>query len=281
MKRLIFLIALCPLLAAPADTLTLGSTNASVGAVVQWPFTFDNTHQIVGMQFDLLFPSSLVDVGTAAAASATTDHTAESREVTSGKRRIILYSGSNQVLPSDLVLQVPVTLKTGAPLGGPTMTVSNVILTNKQGQTFTPAINRPALDAWRLAKFTDADRADPNIIGDDKDPDGDGLSNLMEYLMGSDPKSKTLATKLVAAYGQDPTDHHRYLTLTFRAGKNATAGTLAVQTSNDLINWNSAGIQLNPTGTEDSTSIEYEAAVQVDGSTKQFIRLVGTRTAGQ
>jgi hypothetical protein len=264
-----------------ADTLTLGSTNASAGAVLQMPFNFTNTNQIVGMQFDLKFPASTVDVGTAVAASATTNHAAESREVTTGTRRIIVYSSSNQLLPSDLVLNVPVTLKTGSPQGGPTLNVSNVILTNKQGQTFVPTINRPALDAWRLANFTDAERADPNIIGDDKDPDGDGLSNLMEFLMGGNPKLKQDTYKIQAATGIDQADHHRYLTMLFRAGKNASAGTLTVQTSTDLINWNTSGIQLTPTGTEDAMSIEYEAAIQVDGVNKQFMRLVGARNAGQ
>lgn len=245
------------------------------------PFTFANTNQIVGMQFDLKFPAALVDVGEASASTSATDHSAQSREVSTGTRRIVLYSGSNQLLPSDLVLEVPVTMKAGTPQGGPTMTVSNIILTNKQGQTFSPTINRPALDAWRLANFSDAERNDPNIIGDNKDPEGDGLSNLLEFLMGGNPKQKQATHELHSAHGLNPGDGHQYFTLTFRAGKNVSAtGTLSVEGSSNLINWNSAGIVLTPTGIEDATTLEYEAAIQIDGSTRQFLRLVGSRNPG-
>ncbi|MBL9181074.1 MAG: hypothetical protein JNN17_02965 [Verrucomicrobiaceae bacterium] len=283
MKPLLQLFALCPLLSAPlaADTLSLGSTNAAAGSVLQLPFSFTNTHQIVGMQFDLKFPAGLVEAGSAVAASATTNHVAESREVAAGNRRIVLYSSSNQLLPSDLVLEVPLTLKTGSPQGGPTVNVSNILLTNAQGQTFTPSINRPQLDAWRLANFTEVERNEPTIIGDDRDLDGDGLSNLLEFLMGGNPKQKQASHELLTAQGIDPLDNKRYLTLLFRGGKNITAGTLGVEGSDDLATWNSTGIILTPTGTEDATSIEYEAAIEVDGLTKKFLRLVGARNVGQ
>lgn len=282
MKPLLQLFALCPLLSAPlaADTLTLGSTNAAAGSLLQMPFNFTNTHQIVGMQFDLKFPAGIVEAGSAVAAAETTNHTAESREVAAGTRRIVLYSSSNQLLPSDLVLEVPLTLKTGSPQGGPTVNVSNILLTNAQGQTFTPTINRPQLDAWRLANFTEAERTDPTIFGDDRDLDGDGLSNLLEFLMGGNPKAKQATHNLQTAHGVDPNDNKRYLTMIFRTGKNITAGTLSVQSSDNLTTWNTTGIILTPTGTEDATSIEYEAAIEVDGFTKKFLRLVGTRNAG-
>ncbi|MBX7207030.1 MAG: hypothetical protein K1X78_01855 [Verrucomicrobiaceae bacterium] len=274
--------ALCALLVASAraDTLILGSSNAAAGSVLQLPFNFTNTNQIVGIQFDLKFPASQVEAGSAVASSATTNHAAESREVAAGTRRIVLYSGSNQLLLSDLVLEVPLTLKTGSPQGGPTVNVSNIILTNAQGQTFTPTISRPALDAWRLANFSEAERNDPGIIGDNKDPDGDGLNNLLEFLMGGNPKQKQATHELQTAQGLDVTDNHHYLTLTFRAGKNITAGTLSVEASGNLLNWSSAGIVLTPTGVEDATSLEYEAAIQVDGQSRQFMRLAGARNSG-
>ena len=283
MNRFLRLFALCPLLSAPlaADTLTLGSTNAAAGAVLQLPFNFTNTHQIVGMQFDLEFPAGIVEAGSAVAASETTNHTAESREVAAGTRRIILYSSSNQLLPSDLMLEVPLTLKTGSPQGGPTVNVSNILLTNAQGQTFTPTINRPQIDAWRLANFTEAERNDPAIIGDDRDLDGDGLGNLLEFLMGGNPKAKDPGHQPQAAYGFDPADEHFYLTLLFRTGKNITAGTLTAQSSPDMRTWQSNGIHLTPTGNEDAMSIEYEAAIRVDGANRGFLRLVGVRSPGQ
>lgn len=276
------LLGLCalPYAVTLADTLTLGSTNAPSGAVVQMPFTFANTHQIVGLQFDLKFPEALVEVGSATASSETTNHVAESREVATGTRRIVLYSSTNQPLPSDLVLEVPLTLKTGSPQGGPTVNVSSIVLTNAQGQTFSPTINRPQLDAWRLANFTEAERADPNLIGDDKDLDGDGLNNLLEFLMGGNPKVRQTGLERQLAHGLDAADGHHYFSMIFRVGKGVTAGTLSVEASSDLAGWSGAGILLTPTGEEDATSIEYEAAIQADGKSKQFLRLVGTRNPG-
>lgn len=263
-----------------ADALTLGPTNAASGAILQLPFTFTNTNQIVGMQFDLKFPASQMDVGAATALSTTTDHTAESREVTTGTRRIILYSAFNQLLPSDLVLEVPLTLKSGIPQGGPTVNVSNIILTNKQGETFSPTINRPLFDTWRLSNFSEAELNNPAIVGDDRDPDGDGLVNLLEFLMGGNPRLRQSTHDRQVGYDIDPADNKPYLTMLFRVGKNASAGTLSVQASRDLSNWNSTGIILTPTGVEDADSIEYEAAIQVNGINRQFLRLIGTRNAG-
>lgn len=280
-RRSLLLVALAFPPPAHADTLILGSSNASAGAVVQLPFTLDNNHQIVGMQFDLKFPDTQLTAGSAVASSTTTNHTAESREVAVGTRRIVLFSTSNAVLPSDLVLEVPLTLKAGAPQGGPTVNVSNIILTNAQGQTFSPTISRPQLDAWRLANFTEAERNDPAIIGDDRDADGDGLSNLLEFLMGGNPRLRQPSHALQTAHGIDPTDGKRYLTMLFRAGRSASAGTLGVEGSADLTTWSGAGIILTPTGMEDADSIEYEAAIQVDGQSRQFLRLTGTRNAGQ
>ena len=43
-------------------------------------------------------------------------------------------------------------------------------------------------DVWKAANFTAAELLDPNISGDDADPDGDGRSNILEYALGSNPR---------------------------------------------------------------------------------------------
>ena len=42
-------------------------------------------------------------------------------------------------------------------------------------------------DAWRFARFSSAQLADPAISGDTVDPDFDGLPNLLEYALGGSP----------------------------------------------------------------------------------------------
>jgi hypothetical protein len=44
-------------------------------------------------------------------------------------------------------------------------------------------------DEWRLGKFSAAELLDPNISGELADPELDGLSNLLEYACGFDPKT--------------------------------------------------------------------------------------------
>jgi hypothetical protein len=45
-----------------------------------------------------------------------------------------------------------------------------------------------AYGAWKSANFTAAELANPNISGDNADPDGDGLSNIAEYIAGTNPR---------------------------------------------------------------------------------------------
>jgi hypothetical protein len=43
--------------------------------------------------------------------------------------------------------------------------------------------------AWKQAHFTAAELADPNISGDNADPDGDSFVNSAEYIAGTDPRN--------------------------------------------------------------------------------------------
>ena len=50
----------------------------------------------------------------------------------------------------------------------------------------------PDSDSWRSSHFTEAELADPELEatlwGDDADPDGDGLSNCLEFLLQGNPR---------------------------------------------------------------------------------------------
>ncbi len=57
--------------------------------------------------------------------------------------------------------------------------IDNVILPRKANS---------GVEAWRLRNFTTQDGQD--VVGDGADPDGDKISNLMEYALGLDPNKK-------------------------------------------------------------------------------------------
>lgn len=56
------------------------------------------------------------------------------------------------------------------------------------GMATVALLDRPR-DAWRFARFSVAERADEAISGFSADPDRDGLSNLLEYALGGDPRT--------------------------------------------------------------------------------------------
>lgn len=271
-----FLVTLCALASAQADTITLGSTNAAPGAVISLPFGFTNTNQIVGMQFDLNFPATMVQAG--AAASSAQAFTTESRELASGQRRVVLFSPTNQVLPGNAVLSVPLTLLPGSPAGGPTVSLRNIILTNRKGQTFTPVLNYPALDAWRQKFFTEAGLNDARMIGDDKDPDGDGVPNLLEFIQGTHPLQKQAGA--IPVITPTTPEAPASFSLVFKVQKGTNAAALKVETSTDLESWGDEDLLLTATGVSDEDTMELRASVPMAGAARRFFRLVGNRSPG-
>ena len=69
------------------------------------------------------------------------------------------------------------------------MEVKSVIFTGSSGETIGSVIALAPLDSWRQAYFNPAEREDPALISDSADPDGNGLSNLAEYVAGLNPRS--------------------------------------------------------------------------------------------
>lgn len=51
----------------------------------------------------------------------------------------------------------------------------------------------PAREGWREAHFTPSELADELVAGSAADPDGDGLSNELEYALGADPRRPDVA----------------------------------------------------------------------------------------
>jgi hypothetical protein len=88
----------------------------------------------------------------------------------------------------------------------------------------------PPRDAWRHARFV-ANAGIPQIAGDTADPDGNGVSNLMEYALGGQAGDPAGAFTPVVSHAGD------HLSLTFKRPVTATDLTYTVQVSGDVMSW--------------------------------------------
>ena len=152
----------------------------------------------------------------------------------------------------------------------------------------TVTIHDKPIDAWRLEQFGN-DANNPGIAGDTADPDSDGIANLLEYGVGSNP---TLAGSGLLSLVQIQENH---LQLQFNRNTAATDIIYVVEARSDLVsgNWspvitrapgsgwtaNQPGAAANETGSGDVVSVTITDPVPIiDPNTLQplpdrFLRL--------
>lgn len=148
-----------------------------------------------------------------------------------------------------------------------TVTVSDGTLITSD--TFNVDVTATPLQAWRLQYFGVADNT--GNAADLADPDKDGLSNVGEFALNSDPTTSGVPPMGVARVGTD-------LTLTYTRRKTAlgeiTTTPLCANAPNGP--WSSTGITqqiLNDNGTLQ----QVKARVFINGATQKFFRLQITR----
>src|SRR5262249_31886326 len=116
----------------------------------------------------------------------------------------------------------------------PGLYYARLTVTDTNGNTAqgSVAINvTSTAELWKSAKFTSAELAIPAISGDNADPDEDGLPNLLEYAMGTDPKFANLGGPPATALAGGT------FSFTYSHFKPATDVSLALQVSSDLTTW--------------------------------------------
>ncbi len=128
-----------------------------------------------------------------------------------------------------------------------------------------------ALQTWRFDNFGVHDD-DANILaGDAEDFDGDGLSNLMEYALGTDPKVSAASPVTVAKVGN-------VLTLSYPRRSTADGNLAYVVEASDTLAGFAPGAGETVTVGNVST---YTDTVTLAGGVRRFLRLVVSYTPAQ
>ena len=119
---------------------------------------------------------------------------------------------------------------------------------------------------WRSSHFTAAELADPAVSGFDADPDGDGLNNLFEYALGTDPFGAGVDGRFTA--GLAPDNGTGYLTVTALKNPAATDVQFSAEVSEDLVRWtNDVTILLN-----DLTTFKARDNTPASAAPRRFLR---------
>lgn len=145
--------------------------------------------------------------------------------------------------------------------------------TNAMGQPNSHSIRLTALVTdtithWREQHFG-SDATNPDIAGDNANPTGDGVVNLMKYALGLDPMVSGITSSGVTV-GPDPAG---YLKMSVIKNPAATDLSLAVEVTGDLntsSSWNPAGatIDLNT-----PTLLQAHDNTPISAASSRFIRL--------
>ncbi len=135
-------------------------------------------------------------------------------------------------------------------------------------------------NTWQLQHFTAAELASAAVSGDSADPDGDGISNLLEYALNLDPKAANVAglptlTLSIISGAQ-------YLTLTYTQAKAAADITYLPQVSGDLATWNGGASYTTVVSTTNNADGVTQTVVVRDltattAANQRFMRLLVTR----
>ena len=119
---------------------------------------------------------------------------------------------------------------------------------------------------WQASHFTAAELADLSVSGFDADPDGDGLNNLLEYAIGTDPHGSGVGGRFAA--GLAPDNGAVYLTVTALKNPVATDVQFGAEVSADLASWtNDVTILLN-----DLTTFSARDNTPVSLAPRRFLR---------
>ena len=252
-----------------ADSLFLEGTDGQRGTSVEARLRLLNERRIVGVQFDLRLPGSQATARGALALEGMARHLVSSR-VVAGRLRVVVHSTTNAELPTGGIVSLPLALNPNSPRGGPAFRIDNVIFTNAAGQNIPAEMYYHPLEAWRLGRFTEDQIDDPQVIGDSMDPDGDGFTNILEYLYSTNPlradppetAGRTLSRRLVSGPGGTQVPGPYVFSFDYPMAKGTDGVKLWIESTADLVRWDREPALPVQVGSLDSTTDQMRLTIE-------------------
>ena len=138
-----------------------------------------------------------------------------------------------------------------------------------------PGSSADFYEGWLLSNFSNSAVTNPaleaEVWGGHADPDRDGLKNLLEYFIGSDPQLANPEGALLM-----PEISGDRISVEFRQSLRAIGVIGQVEWSDDMVNWSRIGIEQVPLG-EDVTHATVRASKAVGSARKAYFRLTVQR----
>jgi hypothetical protein len=135
------------------------------------------------------------------------------------------------------------------------------------GGNSSEASARPAQTFAKWIATVFPGQTDPLIVGPTSDPDGDGVTNLAEYLFASNPALTDAANAINCT-----TDALGNIILTFPVAKNTIGITYSVQQSADLVTWLDTGVAATILS-DQGTYYSMQATLPRGANSRLFLRL--------
>ena len=184
---------------------------------------------------------------------------------------LTLPSGQSSI---DLVITPQPAADPTAPAATLTLTLADTDFAyapDPAASVTTTTLHAAPYSLWQHTRFTSAQLADSLVSGDTADPDADGLNNLLEYALDTEPLTTTPPPLITALDGDR-------LAITYLEAAGRTDLTYSVETTTDLNqSWSTGPEHLEETARVPVANGEQVTVRRITPAERQFLRLRVTR----